>query len=463
MSRIFLVVCSVSVAATLYGVTANFSGTFRTRTNYLDRANLGQPGTLSNKKFIDGRVLLYPNLIVDDHFSLKSQWSLLNSPTLAPSPSAGGSGMQGQGGWVYGDPSTTALVLNRAWLEWTSDFGVFRFGRAPIAWGYGLLWDAGNGLWDDWQSTLDRIEYRLHFGRVVSTLAYSKPRKISLMGSDNDADFYTVALKYDNPELDVEFGGLYEKQSRSTSQIGSLNGAANPYAFPTGAVPTAPFLAYPLHGGLSHPLENTVLDFYAKKTSGYFTVGGELAWLSGNASTLGSAATEELNAWGFLFSSAYEFHKVKGFLEFLYASGDSDMTSGPMTGFALMHRNRRAGLLLGRELLGRYYGENINQGSMVVYGNATSFSGVYYLRPGIRFDWSQNWSSGIEVIWANKAAVQAGEEKYLGLEIDLGTEYSVYKNFDVGVTLAVLSPGAGLGSAETPSVFGFQTTFGLKF
>ena len=134
-----------------------------------------------------------------------------------------------------------------------------------------------------------------------------------------------------------------------------------------------------------------------------------------------------------------------------------------MSGFVLMHRNRRAGILLGRELLGAYYGEKVNYGSMVVYGDANNFSGVYYVRPGFRFDWSPSWSSGIEIIWANKAAVTAGEEKYLGFEVDVGTEYSVYKNFDIGVTLAVLAPGAGLRPVDSSSVFGFQTTFGLKF
>ena len=454
-----LVLGLLLVASVLFGASANFSGTFRTRANYFDKTNLGQADTNSTKTFIDGRALLYPSLLVDDHFSIKTQWSLLTSPNFAPSQEVGGLGNSGQGGWVYGDPNTAKMALDRAWMEWTSDFGVFRLGRVPVAWGYGLIWDAGNGTWDDWQSTVDRLEYRLHFGHVVSTLAYSKPRKVSLMGSENDSEYYTVALKYENPELDIEFGGLYEKQSRSLSQQSALLWEGNPYLLPEGNR----VRPYPLHSELAYPLSNSVLDFYMKKTAGYFTFGGELSWLSGNASDYRGSGVQELNAWGLLFSSAYEIHKLKAFVEFLYASGDSDMSSGPMNGFALLHRNRGAGLLLGRQLLGRYYGDNINLGSMVVYGNDRSFSGVYYLRPGVRLDWSRTWSSGIELIYADKAATQEGEEKHLGFEIDLGTDYSVYRNFDVGVTLALLFPGAGLGATETPTTFGFQTTFGLKF
>ena len=153
-----LVLGLLLVASVLFGASANFSGTFRTRANYFDKTNLGQADTNSTKTFIDGRALLYPSLLVDDHFSIKTQWSLLTSPNFAPSQEVGGLGNSGQGGWVYGDPNTAKMALDRAWMEWTSDFGVFRLGRVPVAWGYGLIWDAGNGTWDDWQSTVDRLE-----------------------------------------------------------------------------------------------------------------------------------------------------------------------------------------------------------------------------------------------------------------------------------------------------------------
>ena len=376
-------------ASQLLGVTANFSGTFRTRANYLQNGNLNTANIGATKTYLDGRALIYPSFVIDDHFSIKSQWSLVDSPKLVPNTKfAGGTG---QGGWVFGDPDATYMNLNRAWMEWTSDFGVFRVGRVPVAWGYGLVWDAGNGMWDDWQSTMDRFEYRLHFGHLVSTLAYSKPRKASFFGSDDDSEFYTVALKYENPELDIEFGGLYEKQGRTNTQQAALNGAGNPYKY--GATPAlgGATKALPISTALAYPLNATVLDIYAKKSTGYFTFGGEVTWISGNATAYDGTASpagapQDLNAWGLIFSSAYEYHRVKAFMEFLFASGDSDMSSPSMTGFVVLNRNRRAGILLGRELLGQYNGETANYGSMVAYGNTGSFSGVYYLRPGVRID-----------------------------------------------------------------------------
>ena len=102
---------------------------------------------------------------------------------------------------------------------------------------------------------------------------------------------------------------------------------------------------------------------------------------------------------------------------------------------------------------------------MLVYGNTDTYSGVLYVRPGFRVDWSKSWASGIEFIYAQKASVAAGDSKNLGLEVDLGTDYSVYRNFDVGFTLGYLFAGAGLRVPEPTrkNVFAFRLTAGLQF
>ncbi len=421
-----------------FAVTMNFTGSFRAEGNFLDRPNL-----LSNspaKKYLSARALLSPNLVIDDHFSIKSQWSLLTSPTFTPNAATGlGSG---QGGYIFGDISSQALVLNRAWLEWTSDFGVFRLGRMPVAWGYGLLWDAGNRIWDDYQTTQDRLEYRLHLGNVVGALAYSKTRKLALLGDNNDQEFYTIYLQYNNPEMDVEGGILFEKQSRASGQQADLIAAGNPY-----------------------PLSNNVVDVYLKKKISYFTFGGEIGWLTGDAADFnGDGKKDTLNAVGAVLSSTFEYHSVKAFIELLYASGDANLKAGHLNGFVLLHQNRRPGLIIGRQLLGPATKELAGQGSMVAYGQpGQSFSGVIYARPGFRFDWSRNWASGIELVIARKAASAAGEIANLGVEVDFGTDYSVYKNFDLGVSFGYLFSGNGLNVASPKGVFGFQMTAALKF
>ena len=195
-------------------------------------------------------------------------------------------------------------------------------------------------------------------------------------------------------------------------------------------------------------------------------MGGEVGWISGSGVNLSGQKTDNLNAFATALNGSYEYHKIKGFLEFLYASGDANATGDHLNGFVILHRNRRPGLILGRELLGPYAGNQVGVGSPVYYGNSGSFSGVFYLRPGLRVDWSSAWTSGLEVIIAQKAAVQEGEARSLGVEVDLGSDYVLYKNFEIGLNLGYLFPGKGLVAAGAPSPeapFALRTTASLKF
>jgi hypothetical protein len=467
MIKLFSLGFLISLQA--FPVSVNFGGNFRTEGDYFTNLTQGYNNDFSKKQFIRGRFLVDPNIVVDDHFTVRSQWSLLESPDSTPSivssvnsnPSPLGNGT-GMGGFVYGDPTTSSLVLNRAWLEWSSDFGVVRLGRMPFSWGYGLVWDAG-GKWDDYGTTLDRLEYRLHLGHIVGALAYSKPRKKSVWGHKNDADFFMFYLQYDNPEADVEGGVIYEKQTRSNVQ-GTELATGNPNNYYSDSY---------LGKNTPYPLNNNVVDVYLRKTVSYFTLGGEVSWMTGEANkykTLSKNAN--LNALAATLNATYEYHKVKAFLEFLYASGDSNLNNDELTGFVSLHPNRRAGFILGRELLGKYSSVGtdpgkVGNGSMVLYGNDDSFSGIYFFRPGLRIDWSPSLSSGLELVYAQKASVQNGENRALGTEVDLGTDYSVYKNFDLGVNVGVLFPGKGIlssmGLDTTYTVFGFRTTASLKF
>jgi len=444
-----------------FAVSMNFGGNFRTEAAYYSKLGQDLTGSAPQKQYIRGRLLLTPSVVVDDHFSVKSQWSLLESGNFVPSmnnPAAGG-----QGGFVFGDPNTTELALNRAWLEWTSDFGVVRLGRMPVAWGYGLVWDAGSNLWDDYGSTLDRIEYRLHLGSIIGALAYSKPRKLSVLGHGNDADFFTVYLQYNNPESDVEGGVLFEKHNRSSGQPTDVTtGTGNPWQ-----IPGNPF---PLSTKAPATVTNNLLDVYLRKSLGYFTFGGEVAWLSGTSTDYNGTnnIATDLNGFAALGSLSYEYHKIKLFTELMYVSGDDDLTNTKSSAFILIHRNRQRGGLIFRELIGSpavASGNNAGQGTFLAYGNTTAFSGFILFRPGFRVDWSPSWASGIEVLWVKKASTQSGEESGIGTEIDLGTDYSVYKNFDLGVAAAFLFPGKGVvpANTDTKMIFGFHTTASLKF
>lgn len=445
-------------SAPVFSATMNFSGSFRTEATSF--TGLGQTSGKGGKQYLLGRALIDPNLLVDDRFSIRSQWSLLTSPRFTPDATQPLG--NGQGGFVFGDVQSASLNLNRVWMEWTSDFGVVRLGRVPISWGYGLTWDAGNGIWDDYQTTDDRLEYRLHLGNVIGALAYTKARKLSVLEGSDDQDFYTAYLQYDNPELDVEGGIYFEKQARS-SGLDAMTGT--PTSVPAPSNPLAPTIESP------YPKNNNAIDVYLKKTTGRFTYGGEVTWISGKAYDLGGDGTEDdLSAFGAMGSITYAYHKFKAFTEVVYASGDKDTKDNTATGYSLLHLNRaRPGLILGRELIGQFHstnGNTVSQGNLLVYGQGDNFSGLLFIRPGVRIDWSPTWASGVEVIFAKKATVQEGENANLGWEIDLGTDYNIYRNFNLGINAGFAFPGEGIeipSGGERKMIFAVRTTAALKF
>ncbi|NBW99520.1 hypothetical protein EBR03_08115, partial [bacterium] len=222
----------------------------------------------------------------------------------------------------------------------------------------------------------------------------------------------------------------------------------------------------PLATQTPYPKNNNAVDVYLKKTAGRFTFGGEVTWLSGTAYDLtGGNNQVDLNAFGAMGNITFSYHKIKAFTEVVYAGGDNDINNNTSTAFSLIHLNRaRPGLILGRELLGQYHGNTVSQGNLLVYGNQNSFSGLLYIRPGFRVDWSPAWASGVELIIARKAATQNGENANLGWELDFGTDYNVYKNFDLGLNLGLALPGEGIPSnGERKNIFAVRTTAALKF
>ncbi len=436
-----------------YSATMNFRGNVRTETSMLNGLGLQGSGG-DSKAYILNRFLLYPTLIIDDHFSIFSEWNLLHSRKLTPTTNSPLN--VGQGGYIMGDSEATLFEVRRAWLEWTSDFGVFSIGRMPVSWGYGLIWDSGQKPWDDFGTTFDRLEYRLHFGNMVGAIAYNKGRKLNLIGSNDDQQFYTFYLRYINRTNNIEGGFIYENQVRSPSQEKDLEETNNQYQLPDGYTN-----AYPLHTKTPTPFNSHVIDVYLKKSVGYFTFGGEFGWLSGSAFDYDGIGTgDSLNAFGSVFNVTFEYHKIKALFDLIFASPDNNLNDNNLSGFIILNRNRRMGLILGKELLGNYHGNGANLGSLVVYGNDGTFSGLLGLKPGFRVEWSSDWSSWIDLIWASKLN---NESKNLGVEIDIGADYSVYRNLDLHLTVGYLIPGNGLRVNNPQGAFGIQFCGNLRF
>lgn len=127
------------------------------------------------------RFRLNPEVHVSDNLRVLSQIDLLDNVTLGSTPSGyfvvpsadGGYNVGGRSGYdptSFGDQTTNAprsginslsdsVHVKRIWAEYSTPVGELRFGRMPNHWGLGIVNHSGDGYDDDYQSTIDRIQF----------------------------------------------------------------------------------------------------------------------------------------------------------------------------------------------------------------------------------------------------------------------------------------------------------------
>jgi hypothetical protein len=239
---------------------------------------------------------LQPKAIVNDNITIKSEFWAGNPAYGLFGDSYPQSFDQRQ---YYSTQSRGAFFsAQRLWGEFTTDFGVITLGRAPLNWGLGVFWSAGENLWDRYESTGDQIRLTSKFGSfslspgvaiystgnsVGGTCSFTGGSGANLcttgQGSGAVSDYF-IQLKYENLEEDFEGGVNFVRRIAGGSQDNYTGTptAANPGMGPINpngiASSTTPF---PSAAGLSY---NT-WDLYAQKKIGKWRLAAEVPITSG--------------------------------------------------------------------------------------------------------------------------------------------------------------------------------------
>jgi len=223
---------------------------------------------------------LTPKVVVNDNVYIKSEW-WLGDPVFGLFGNAAPYAID-QRQWYSNNSRGSSITAQRFWGEFVSDVGTVQVGRAPLNWGVGIVWNAGNGLFDRYQSTGDMIRLVSKFGSfsfMPAIIKYSLGNSIggacqisgatcsTVVGSGGVSD-YSLALKFENPEDDFEGGINLIKRIGGDAQNGSFGFLRYGQASETGQT----------GGGMVY---NT-WDIYARKSFGKFTFAGEIPLVSGH-------------------------------------------------------------------------------------------------------------------------------------------------------------------------------------
>jgi uncharacterized protein (TIGR04551 family) len=111
-------------------------------------------------QFADMRLRLEPQLNLSEDVRVKSTFDILDNYVLGNAPASyyGTGGTAGSAFAATNVPAGSTIVARRAWAEVRNrDLGELRFGLMPQHWGLGMLYDAGDGLDDDYSTDLGRV------------------------------------------------------------------------------------------------------------------------------------------------------------------------------------------------------------------------------------------------------------------------------------------------------------------
>jgi uncharacterized protein (TIGR04551 family) len=493
------------------------AGTDTTPTN----ANVGcKSGTQAGANL---RFRLNPELHISDNLRVMTQIDLLDNVVLGSTPggyqvtpststSASGYAVAARSGYTpIGFYTTTtaapasgvnslrdSIAVKRAWAEYTTPVGELRFGRMPNHWGLGIVNNAGDGYDDNYQSTIDRIQFTtgikpldlyvtgawdfVNEGATSDNLGIVTGQPYDVAQADDVTEYMLQIAHLKSRELsrlalakgDVVINGGIQVTYRHQLLADDQDGAAATCATGAAALGCTPGSLTFVRRGASSWTPDLWLQVLYKKfrfETEAVTIQGNLDNIADDSSASAAANVGyKIRQYGLATELEQRLVEDKlhlGF-DFGWASGDSDVQglSPPNTGVTEQHGDRTDSTFRFNPAYSI---------DLILYRNILSrVEGTYYFRPTVGYDFlrdssGQKLGGSIAAIWSRASEfVQApGHARDLGVELNaavyfqskdgaLNDDPTKMGGFFTKLEYGVLFPLAGLGysSTDAPLVSG---------
>jgi len=395
--------------------------------DYLDPSNANFNPNASNdtKTYWLQRFKLKPDLIIYDDVRIKSEWILLAGSALSSTSMGGQPGNMVAGGIMSGDNINANLSIRRAWLDWTSDWGAFTFGRQPLNFGLGMTYNSGDGLWDYSGDSVDRIAYKLMMGNVWFGLAYDVRTEGAVNYYGDNHNTFETQVGYLEPESNMEIGFMWH------FDFGAGRERVHTY------------------------------DVYQKKSFPQtgMSVAWEAAYKKGHEGDQNADGTiDQLQAFGLLFDLLYAPGASEFGIKTGFATGDNSTTDNKRYAFSF-NRAYKIAMLLFNEDLG--IGGDSVHGSQGIGADFDNL-GAVFLAP--RFAYTFIEALKIETVFAYAVTQRkptTGRSKSLGTEMDINATYTWKENLETGLKFGWFFPGGYFPGKATG--MGLMSTVALKF
>jgi hypothetical protein len=434
---------------------------------------------------------LQPKLVVNDNIYIKSEF-WLGDPIYG---FYGGGTPYSMDQRYYNSTYSrgATITAQRMWADFLTDFGTVEVGRVPLQYGLGVNWNAGDGLWDHYESTGDAVRLIAKFGAfsfIPQAISYSAGNTVGgacqvnngaagsgtaagscspLPGSGGLND-YSLQVKYENPDEDLEAGVNFIRrlagggQDPNSGYFGVGSNSVAPSAGPP--VVNASVAPTPLTGSSAY---NTY-DIYAKKRAGKFNLGVEVPVASGNISGV------PYSAWALAGEADWKINdpwELK--LNFGHAPGQPNDSGSTPSSFKqyVFNPDYQIGLIMFNYQFHNFAGPSNQNNPNVSGANLASpydnpISDANYLNATVllhaekwTFDGSFTFARATDSCsasqpycwnnWMHEMVPQQGgdQDKALGWEMDYGAQFQYDEYFNFRLDAGLYFPGAFYSYANT--------------
>lgn len=423
-----------------------WDGYYRARGRFFDTLSLSKTNSYSEglSSTLDNRARLQPGWLLSSKVGLFSQIDLLGlvpwgSDASTTEPFSGDTTAVELTETVNpptdeeGGATLQNLRVTRLWAEINAPFGKIRFGRMPVEWGAGMVWNAGNDPLSEYGDTADRVQITSLIGPVYVIGAYELPYE-GYLNLKDDLHSVVGGVLYQTETLALGTYHVYRWRAFDDDRFGAWIG-----------------------------------DLWGRAELGAGEVELEVAGQLGGGDLDTGANDITISSFGALVRGHMPFDKLRVGLTAGFASGDGDPSDKKVHTFSF-DRDYNLSLFLFEEPMPTLEATvpNATNGGRIYDAMRTGegISNAIFAKPSIGWQFKEDLYADLSLFAAQAAKVSEDERdrKGYGLELNADGHYAPFDFFSVDATVGLLFPGSTFKNYEDETYGGDfnRPAFGVR-
>jgi hypothetical protein len=409
-----------------------WDGHYRARAELFDSLSLSEtnPNAEASQWTIDHRARLQPGWILSDRVSLHTQIDLLpyvlwgDEVQTRTDPVTGSeepfvfSDRLGAPTTVDGATTPYNLQVTRLWGEVRFNGGHVLFGRTPVHWGTGMVFNAGNDPTSEFGDTTDRVLVTGRAGQMFLMGGFEQ-RVEGFANVDDDYRALVASVLYQSEKAAL---GIYStlRFRNEPDQVGSDAGK-----FTSG-----------------------IIDLWGEAELGPASIEGEFATILGGGDLDASTNDIRVTQVGGNLNVGFNPERLRLGVLGGFATGDADTTDNQLRTFSF-DPDYNISLMLFEEPMPVLEPAAANDGNQNRTFDAArtgySISNALFVQPRVGFQLRDDLTADLSWLLATQAKADAAsgdEGRGYGSEIDLNVRWDPIEHFWMRATGGLLLPGS---------------------